>query len=58
MSYLLLYVPICLVILVVIEACRSDDPVRILKRSFSNFGVLTLALAAGSTVIYFINRYL
>ena len=58
MSYLLLYFPITLVVLAVLEACRTDDPARILRRSFSNLGVLTAALAAGSVVVYFINRYL
>ncbi len=58
MTYLLLYVPITLVVLAVLEACRTDNPARILRRSLSNFGVLTLALAVGSVVVYFINRYL
>jgi len=58
MTYLLLYVPITLVVLAVLEACRSDEPAKIARRSLSNFGVLTLALAVGSVVVYFINRYL
>lgn len=58
MSYLLLYVPITLVVLMVLEACRSDDPAKIVRRSLSNFGVLTAALTVGSVVVYFINRYL
>jgi len=58
MTYLLLYVPISLIVLVVLEACRSDDPAKILKRSITNLGLLTLALGVGSIVVYFINRYL
>ncbi len=58
MSYLILYVPICLVILLVLEACRTDDPRRILKRSFANLGTLTLVLLIGSALVFLINRYL
>lgn len=58
MSYLLLYVPVTLAVLAVLEACRSDDPVKVARRTLSNFGVLTAALALGSVVVYFINRYL
>ena len=41
LSYLVLFFPIVLVILLVLEACRSDDPRKIAKRAFANFGVLT-----------------
>ncbi|HXX93119.1 MAG TPA: hypothetical protein VEN81_05765 [Planctomycetota bacterium] len=58
LSYLFLYVPIVLVILTVLETCRSDDPVKILKRSFANFGVLTAVLIGGGAVVYLINRFL
>lgn len=57
-SYLVLFIPICLVIMLVLETCRSDDPGKILKRSLSNFGLLTLVLVLGSIVVFFINRYL
>jgi len=57
-TYLLLYVPIVLVILTVLEACRSDDPVKILKRALANFGVLTAVLLGGGAVVFLINRYL
>ncbi|MFN3486712.1 MAG: hypothetical protein ACK44W_14695 [Planctomycetota bacterium] len=57
-SYLFLYVPICWVILLVLETCRSDDARRILRRTVSNFLTLTGVLAAGGTLIYFVNRYL
>lgn len=58
MSYLFLYIPIVLVILVVLETCRSDDPWKILKRSLSNFGILTGVLVVGSALIYLVNRFL
>jgi hypothetical protein len=57
-SYLFLYIPICLVIMLVLEACRSDDPRRILRRSVSNFGMLTLVLGVGGAVVWVVNRYL
>jgi len=58
LSYLFLYVPVVLVILLVLEACRSDDPKRILFRSLTNFGVLTGVLSAGGLVVYLVNRFL
>ena len=57
-SYLFLYIPICLVIMLVLEACRSDDPRRILRRSVSNFGMLTLVLSLGGAVVWAVNRFL
>jgi hypothetical protein len=57
-SYLFLYVPICLVILLVLEACRSDDARKVVRRSLSNFGVLTAVLGIGGILVYVINRYL
>jgi len=56
-SYLFLYVPICLVIMLVLETCRSDNPRRILRRSFSNFGMLTLVLTVGGALVWVINRW-
>jgi len=32
-SYLFLFFPIVLVILLVLEACRSEEPVKIVKRA-------------------------
>lgn len=58
MSYLILYVPITLVIMVVLETCRRSDPVEIAKRALANFGVLTTALVLGGMLVYLVNRYL
>ena len=58
LSYLFLYIPIVLVILTVLETCRSDDPLKILKRALANFGVLTAVLVGGGAVVFLINRYL
>lgn len=57
-SYLFLYVPIVLVILTVLESCRSDEPLKIAKRAFANFGMLTAVLVGGGAVVFLINRYL
>jgi len=58
LSYLFLYMPIVLVILTVLEACRSDEPRKIAKRALSNFAVLTAVLVGGGAVVFLINRYL
>jgi hypothetical protein len=57
-SYLLLYFPICLVVMLVLEACRSDDPKRILRRSLSNLLTLSLVLLGGGIVVWIVNKYL
>lgn len=57
-SFLLLYVPICLVVMLVLEACRTDDVRRIARRSLQNFGMLTLVLFSGSVVVWLINKYM
>jgi hypothetical protein len=56
-SYLVLFFPIVLVILLVLEACRSDDPRKIIKRALANFGVLTAVLVLGGAFVYVINRW-
>ena len=57
LSYLFLFFPIVLVILLVLEACRSDDPRKITKRALGNFGVLTAVLVLGGAFVYVINRW-
>jgi hypothetical protein len=57
LSYLTLFFPIVLVILLVLEACRSDDPKKIAKRALGNFGVLTAVLILGGLFVYVINRW-
>jgi len=56
-SYLFLFFPIVLVILLVLEACRSDEPVKIVKRALANLGVLTAVLVLGGAFVYAINRW-
>ncbi|MBV8881708.1 MAG: hypothetical protein JO332_17255 [Planctomycetaceae bacterium] len=56
-SYLFLFFPIVLVILLVLEACRSDDPKSIVKRAAANLGVLTAVLVLGGAFVYVINRW-
>jgi hypothetical protein len=57
LSYLVLFFPIVLVILLVLETCRSDDPKKILRRAFANFGVLSAVLILGGAFVYVINRW-
>lgn len=57
-TYLLLYVPICFVVMLVLEACRSDDLGRVVKRALSNFASLTGVLAVGGVIVWVINKYL
>ena len=56
-SYLLLYIPVCLVVMLVLEACRTDDFRRLFKRAFQNFGMLSLVLVAGSLLVWVVNKY-
>jgi len=57
-SYLLLYLPICLVVMLVLEACRSDDYRRVARRALRNFGTLTLVLGLGGAAVWFINKFM
>ncbi len=56
-GYLLLFFPITFVILLVLEACRSNEPVKVVRRALASFGTLSLVLCAGGVVIYLVNRY-
>lgn len=58
MTYLLLYIPVCVASLVVYEACRHDDLPTILRRSLKDFGVLSAVFSSVATVLYVINRFL
>lgn len=58
MSYFLFYIPVTLVVLLVLEACKIDDGRLIVKRTLKNFVSLTGALLAGSLIVYVMNRYL
>ena len=57
-SYLLLYVPICLVVMLVLEACRSDDYRRVFRRAAQNCATLTLVLVLASALVWVVNKYL
>ncbi|MBI4565049.1 MAG: hypothetical protein HY716_10195 [Planctomycetes bacterium] len=56
-SYMPYYIPIIVIVMLVLEICKYDDPKTILKRAFTNVAVLTGVLAAGMTAIYFVNKY-
>jgi heme A synthase len=58
MSYLLFYIPITLVVMLVLEACKRDDPKEIAKRASLNFGVLTVVLMIGGVLVFLVNKYL
>ncbi len=58
MSYLLLYIPICLVILTVLEACKQDDPGKIARASLINSGILTGVLLGSSILVYALQSWL
>jgi hypothetical protein len=56
-AYLVLFFPIAFVILLVLEACRSDEPLRVLRRALTNFGTLSAVLSVGAFVVYLVNRF-
>jgi hypothetical protein len=57
-SYLLLYIPVCLAVMLVLEACRTDDYRRVFKRAFQNLATLTLVLVLGGALVWVVNKYL
>ncbi len=54
---MLLYIPVTLVALLVLEVCKSDDPKRIARRVLKNFSALTVVLVAGSAAIFLFTKY-
>ncbi|MBI2932763.1 MAG: hypothetical protein HYY16_14035 [Planctomycetes bacterium] len=58
MTYLLFYVPITFVVMLVLEACKRDDPRQIARRAAVNLGMLTGVLVVGSVLVFLINKYL
>lgn len=58
MSYLVLYLPICIVILLVLAVLEEDDPRLIVKKAISKFFIYTAMLAGASAIIGLISRYL
>ena len=58
MSHLLLYIPVTLAILVVLETTKQEDPKLIMKRSLRNFGILTGVLLVGSLLVFAIQTIL
>lgn len=58
MSYLILYVPVCLVALLVFETCRQDEPKAIVRKALKDFVILSLAFGIGSALLYALYRLL
>lgn len=56
-SYLLLYVPLCFMVLVILEAIKSENPVLILKKAASNFLMLSGILIAIGLIFFLILKY-
>lgn len=52
LSYLLFYIPLCLIVLVVLEMCRDSRPRQILKRAGRNFLMLTGLFIGGSAIVF------
>ena len=52
MSHLFLYIPITLLVLVVLEATKQDDPKIIAKKALRNFSILTGVLLVGSLIVF------
>jgi heme A synthase len=57
LSHLLLYIPVTLAVLSVIEVARTDDPKKVAKATARNFAILTTVLAAGAAVVFLINKF-
>ena len=58
MSNILLYIPVTLIILVVLEACKQDNPKAIARKTLINFSILTGVLLAGSAIVYGLQIFL
>jgi hypothetical protein len=56
-TYLLLYVPVCLAALLVYETCRHDDPAVIVRKALKDFGLLTAIFGVAAAVVYLVNRF-
>lgn len=57
MSYLLFYIPLTLVVMLVLEACKRDSVKEILRRAILNFAMLTGVLFLGGILVFLINKY-
>jgi hypothetical protein len=56
--YLLWYFPICIVALLVFQACKHDDPKVILRRAAKDFAVLTGVFVVGGLLLFLIHNLL
>ena len=57
LSHLLLYVPVTLAVLSVIEVARTDDAKKVAKATAKNFAILTTVLAVGAAIVFFVNKF-
>ena len=58
MTFLIFYIPICIVILSVLEALKNDDPKDVAKKCLKEFINLTAILIGCVLIIYLLNKYL
>lgn len=58
MTFLIFYIPICIVILAVLEVIKNDNPKDIAKNCLKEFLNLTAILIGCILIIYLLNKYL
>lgn len=58
MSYLLFYLPLCLVVLTVMEVCRESKPAMVARRVAKNFLLLSGLFLVGSAAVLLLQRFL
>jgi hypothetical protein len=54
---LILYVPVTLAALLVLEVCKSAGPRKAILRALKNFTALTLVLLVGSAAVFLFTKY-
>ena len=58
LTYLLFYIPLCVVVLTVLEMCRESRPKQIAARVTKNFLLLTGLFVGGSLVVLLLQIFL
>lgn len=56
--YLLWYFPICILALLVFQACKHDDRRTIVRKAAKDFFVLTGVFVVGGLVLFLIHNFL
>ncbi len=58
LAYLLWYFPVCIISLLVFQACKHDDLRTIVRKAAKDFAVLTGVFLIGGLVLFLIHNYL